>query len=82
MKVHRAGETCRRCGTVDGTIVPAHYNGFRKFAFGGGIGLKVDNRLTADLCYDCHKIMDTPTTEGMEHSEEFMFLILKTMINR
>jgi hypothetical protein len=78
----KSGTRCVRCGVEDGTIVPAHYSGFRKHTYGSGTGLKVDDRLTADLCRKCHEYMDGVRTDDIQHSEEFLHLIILTMLSR
>jgi hypothetical protein len=72
---------CVRCGAQDGTVVPAHYSGFRKFRYGRGLAMKVDDRLVANLCRTCHETMDTVRTDDVAHSEEFLHLIALTIID-
>lgn len=78
----KAGKICVRCGAQDGTIVPAHYSGFRKHTYGAGTGIKVDDRLTADLCGVCHEYMDSVRIDDIQHSEEFLHLIFLTQLKR
>ena len=78
----QCGSVCVRCGAEDGTIVPAHYSGFRKGLYGSGMGAKVDDRLTADLCRKCHAYMDAVRIDDTHHSEEFLHLIIMSMLNR
>ena len=80
-----AGKPCVRCGCEDGTIVPAHYTGVRRNAFGGGLGIKVADILTARLCRKCHEWIDTLSRDKedrWEHSEEFLTLIALTIVKR
>jgi hypothetical protein len=35
------GETCVRCGIQLPSVIPAHYTGVRRGAYGGGMGIKV-----------------------------------------
>lgn len=70
---------CMRCGVSDGTIVPAHYFGPRRHAFGGGMGIKGTDAAMAALCFHCHQHMDQyHDGNNIERSEEFLFLIVKT----
>ena len=71
---------CVRCGAEDGTVVKAHYSGFRKFHYGSGLAMKVDDRLIAHLCYRCHQIMDGTREDEVSHSEEFLHLIILTQL--
>jgi hypothetical protein len=84
VRLHTATAGCRcvRCGAMDGTVVPAHYSGYRKFQYNFGISQKVDDRLTADLCRACHEEMDQKRTNDVEHSEEFLHLIVLTQLQR
>lgn len=77
------GESCVNCGRRDGTIVAAHYFGLRRHAYGGGMGIKVHDFLTAHLCSHCHRVMDTLCRDKDSkwlHSEEFQHLIILTLI--
>jgi hypothetical protein len=77
------GESCVRCGAQDETVVGAHYTGYRRLSYGGGLGRKVHDLLIAHLCENCHHWMDTESREkhhGYEHSEEFQHLILLTLL--
>ena len=88
------GQSCTRCGVNDGTVVAAHYTGFRSHQFGKGTGTKVHDLLVADLCMECHAFFDNPdlglrhNTEHnrmwkkLEMSEEFMFCVAMTQIRR
>ena len=86
------GQSCTRCGVNDGTVVAAHYTGFRSHQFGKGTGTKVHDLLVADLCMECHVFFDTPCPPHAdeehrwqwknEMSEEFMFCVAMTQIRR
>jgi hypothetical protein len=82
-----AGEECVRCGHSHKreTVVPAHYTGVRRDAYGGGLGVKVHDCLVADLCDECHVYMDAKSRdkEGRwGHSEEMQHYILLTVAKR
>jgi len=77
-------QACVRCGKTSG-VVSAHYTGVRRLALGGGLGIKVHDFLTADLCNDCHTYMDTNSREKEKrygHSEEFFYYIALTLERR
>lgn len=84
------GEGCVNCGTNDGTVVAAYYQGLRSQAFGKVTGIKPHDVLVADLCARCHRKFDNYMTSpfeekymrGIDHSEQFMFAVLMTMIRR
>jgi hypothetical protein len=77
-------QSCIRCGKRDGTVVGAHYTGVRRLALGGGFGKKCHDLFIADLCFECHREMDTNRNKETkwEHSEEFLFLIVQTIGRR
>lgn len=82
-----AGESCVRCNRPhkSPTVVPAHYTGVRRDAFGGGISEKVHDCLVADLCDECHAYMDTLSRDKdgrWGHSEEFMYYVGLTIAKR
>lgn len=75
------GESCVRCGARDGTVVLAHYTGWRQAAFGKGRGCKGSDLIGAHLCMDCHEYFDRPAArKSIEVSEEFLFLVCLTVI--
>ena len=53
------GESCVNCGTQDGTVVAAHYQGLRSHQYGKGKGQKPHDILVADLCVKCHSALTT-----------------------
>lgn len=74
------GRSCVRCHIDDGTIVRAHYTGFRQHTFGKGTSQKCDDHASADLCIECHTYFDQETQhKSIEKSEEFLTLILLTL---
>lgn len=74
------GRSCVRCDADDGTIVRAHYTGFRQYTFGKGFGQKCDDHASADLCMACHRYFDIETShKDIEKSEEFLTLIMLTL---
>lgn len=87
------GQNCIRCGGSE-TVVGAHYTGTRRSAYGGGMGRKVHDLVIAHLCQKCHVWMDQllradnrsrqekEEEENLKwmHSEEFLHLIVLTMI--
>lgn len=78
------GQLCVRCGKTEG-VVGAHYTGCRRLAYGGGLGKKVHDFLTADLCPVCHQYMDTLSRDkdrAFLHSEEFLHFIVLTLERR
>ena len=83
------GASCVNCGTRDGKIVAAHYQGLRSSHYGKGKGQKPHDILVADLCHKCHAAFDNyEVGEGVgflkkiDASEQFQHLILKTLIRR
>jgi len=67
---------CMNCGKPnDGTIVAAHYTGYRQHELGKGMGCKCTDTATAFVCHDCHVIMDQYLDND---SEKFLFAIVKT----
>lgn len=77
------GQACVRCGADDGTVVAAHYTGYRRLSLGGGFGIKVADCVHAALCMRCHQFMDQTSRDKsrqIEHSEEFLHLCALTMI--
>jgi hypothetical protein len=77
---------CVRCNAHDDTIVGAHYTGIRRLNFGGGFGKKVHDLVMAHLCFNCHTWMDqlarkdASDENGWRHSEEFLFLVMLTVL--
>jgi len=71
---------CMNCGRPsDGTIVAAHYTGFRQHSLGKGLGQKCTDTATAFLCHACHKEMDGASTDSLHYkSEKFLFAIVET----
>ena len=70
------GKTCVKCGAND-MVVAAHYSGYRKFQYGFGRGLKVNDLVTAYLCHKCHSEMDGVRGQGdIAHSEEFLHYVI------
>lgn len=74
---------CMMCGRQnDGTIVAAHYQGFRQHELGKGAGIKPTDTATAFLCHDCHDMVDGRsgvfTGSITDSSEEFLLAIVKT----
>lgn len=84
------GQRCTYCGCQDGTIVGAHYQGFRSHQFGKGTGTKPHDLCIADLCFRCHTKFDMseistltdPILRRIDESEQFMFCVLMTIIRR
>ena len=67
------GESCTRCEANDGTIILAHYTGFRQHSYGKGMGYKGSDVVAAYLCSKCHFRLDNPTArKSVEASEEFL----------
>ena len=65
---------CQRCGCENRTQA-AHRN------LGKGMGLKVDDCLTAALCFDCHAAMDSGLTwTRQERREQLDAAVLKTLV--
>lgn len=52
------GQSCVLCGTVDGTVVPAHLPG-SLYRMPAGTGQKTHDWLVAHLCHEHHTQMDT-----------------------
>lgn len=55
------GEDCVRCGTNDGTVVLAHYQGPMAHKLGKGFGIKAHDLAGAWLCRECHDLLDRRT---------------------
>jgi hypothetical protein len=84
-------QSCMNCGANDGTVVAAHYSGLRSHAFGKGTGHKPHDILVADLCRSCHESFDQNRAMGhvsestlrrIDQSEQFLYLILQTLLRR
>lgn len=86
-------QACVNCGQADGTVVAAHYTGMRGPWLGRGTGHKGHDLFVADLCFRCHSAFDqykqstrTESATGFQKkidlSEQFLFLILKTLLRR
>jgi hypothetical protein len=76
------GQSCVRCGATE-TVVLCHYTGYRRHAYGGGLGIKVHDLIGAHLCFGCHRVMDTDgrLKDGqIDHSEEFQHYCLLTLL--
>lgn len=76
------GQTCIRCGATEGVVL-CHYTGVRRLAYGGGLGIKVEDAAGAHFCQGCHLYMDTLSRDKSlkwEHSEEFQHYILLTIL--
>jgi Protein of unknown function (DUF1364) len=76
------GQSCVRCGAIE-TVVLCHYTGYRRHAYGGGLGIKVHDLVGAHLCFKCHRTMDTLSRnkeKQIEHSESFQHLCLLTLL--
>ncbi|WP_444886021.1 hypothetical protein [Microbulbifer sp. PSTR4-B] len=76
------GRACVNCLTSDGTVVAAHYQGFRSYSYGKGRGIKPHDAMAAHLCCRCHQQADSSgladTREA--HSHNFLLLILTTQL--
>jgi hypothetical protein len=86
-------QSCVNCGANDGTVVAAHYQGLRSNLLGKGRGIKPHDLCVADLCRTCHESFDTstapvdvgmmsPFAQKIDRSEQFLFLIVKTLLRR
>jgi hypothetical protein len=76
---------CRRCDRTTNTECYRHLETFRKFFGGKGWALKVHDKLTAWLCYECDQVMSTKPNKTdllavFKHAEEWNFLIIKTWL--
>lgn len=70
------------CGCTVG-VVTAHYSGVRRGSFGGGMGAKVHDLVSAHLCQAHHFEADTGNRNKdarWENSETFEFYCLLTII--
>jgi len=77
------GESCVRCGSMDGTVVSCHYTGIRQHLLGKGTGQKCHDLASAFLCSTCHAEMDQPKErKSVEASEEFLYCIVQTLIRK
>lgn len=86
------GQPCIRCGADDGTVCLRHYEGFRKKEFGKGMGIKGHDFAAADLCMRCDQELSVMPSRDqpfsvqhkarLEHSEEWFYLCMLTMIRR
>lgn len=85
-------QPCVRCLHLlnhhnDVTTVAAHYHGPRKFAYGGGLGRKTADIVTAHLCFECHHLFDAgKLSDGgwiseTERSEEFLHWVMMTILH-
>jgi hypothetical protein len=84
------GQACVHCGVRDGTVVAAHYTGYRGHEFGKGKGIKVSDLLVADLCTTCHSAYDSHRISNLsgeyirkiDQSEQFLTDIARTLARR
>lgn len=76
-----AGRSCIRCGCDDGTVISAHYTGFRQHSYGKGAGIKCSDLACAWFCATCHAHFDQPQEyKSVDLSEEFLHCIVLTLI--
>ena len=83
-------QACVYCGAKDGTVVAAHYQGFRSHYLGKGKGTKVSDLYVADLCSKCHEKFDRHQVSEFEdswmrkidQSEQFLYCVLRTLERR
>lgn len=79
------GKPCIRCNARQDTTVGAHYTGYRRGSYGGGLGQKVWDLCMADFCDMCHEYFDRVSREkskAIEHSEEFQHYVILTIMRR
>ena len=84
------GQPCVRCLRNDGTVVAAHYQGFRSHRLGKGQRIKPHDLFVADLCAKCHAFFDgygnrkrlLSWVDKLELSEEFLFYVALTQLRR
>jgi len=84
------GQACVHCGVRDGTVVAAHYTGYRGHEFGKAKGLKGSDLLVADLCASCHSAYDSHRMSNLsgeylrkiDQSEQFLTDIARTVLRR
>ncbi|MCG8434421.1 MAG: hypothetical protein MJA83_10355 [Gammaproteobacteria bacterium] len=77
------GGVCVACRFEKETTCGRHYNGIRQHMLGKGRNQKCHDFAIAELCDECER----PLSEGMarksvEHSEEFLFYCMLTLIRR
>lgn len=80
------GQACVCCRSKDGTVVAAHYTGFRQHKLGKGGGIKCHDLFVAFLCDKCHQRFDSLDASEfkdrwmrkIDQSEQMMFWIMKT----
>ena len=86
-------QACINCGVRNDTVVACHYTGMRSALLGKGTGIKASDMAIADLCRKCHAAFDSSATtvdsssvgkfaEKIDRSEQFLYLIVKTLIRR
>ena len=88
MRDYAYGQACVCCGAKDGTVVAAHYQGYRSYLMGKGKASKPHDLFVAYFCSDCHAKFDGYDTSDLDdkwlrkidHSEQFMYYILKTLM--
>ena len=81
------GRSCINCGREDGTIVRAHYSGYRSQSYGKGKGIKCHDHISADLCDTCHDTFDRykgkkglmSFQEKVDLSEQFLHLCVLSL---
>ena len=82
------GRPCSNCERNDGTIVRAHYSGFRQHQYGKGKGIKGHDLIAADLCCECHALFDMyemgrgddPFLRDIDQSEKFLNCVIVTLV--
>jgi hypothetical protein len=77
------GESCVECLINDGTIVSAHYNGFRQHELGQCLGGKCNDKASRFLCHKCHFENDSPKSKkSVEGSKRQLGNIIKTRLKK
>lgn len=82
--------SCVHCGARDGTVVAAHYSGFRASELGKGWAKKVHDVFVADLCSECHAAYDQNRMSHLDElhlrkidqSEMFLMDVARTIVRR
>lgn len=78
------GKNCIRCGKPG--AYSCHYNGVRQHSYGKGRGIKCNDLMTAEFCYECDKEFSEGSkgtwNDKWDRSEDFLHWIAMTNIRR
>lgn len=85
---HARENECIRCGNVNDFGI-SHYNGYLSYQFGKGRGIKCNDLMSADFCFNCDLRYSEANydkwqrgSKSVDRSEKFLKWISLTNIRR